>query len=436
MPSIGDPGRSGASPVVTPIPMRTRVAALAVHGVNVLSRVSGRGSGTVAGGRVGLALDPAIIRNLTAGKTVALVSGTNGKTTTSRLLVAALGGGHDHSVAWNDTGANMPAGHVAALVHRPRARIAVLEVDESYLDHLLEVTRPEVVILLNLSRDQLDRVAEVRLLAERWRKAFEGQDGDGPVVVANADDPMVVWAAGPARRIWWVGAGQVWREDAVGCPACGGRIAFSADGWACDHCPFARPVCHGEVLDRELVLSDGSRHALTLGLPGAFNRSNAALVAVATEALYPGRSFDDALSAMAAVTNVAGRFAVVVRHGHPVRKLLAKNPAGWTAIFDLLDEVGQPDEPVVLSINARAADGTDPSWLWDVPFERLQGRSVVAAGDRCLDLAVRLRYAEVDHQVARDPLEALDLAMATAPPGGALTFLGNYTAFSDLGSRL
>ncbi len=125
----------------------------------------------------------------------------------------------------------------------------------------------------------------------------------------------------------------------------------------------------------------------------------------------------------------------------PVRLLLAKNPAGWTAIFDLLDESGPNHLPVVLSVNARVADGLDTSWLWDVPFERLAGRPVVATGDRRLDLAVRLRYAEVPCTVVPDPLDALDRAVGCVPaPAGpavpGIDFVGNYTAFAELRSRL
>jgi UDP-N-acetylmuramyl tripeptide synthase len=117
---------------------------------------------------------------------------------------------------------------------------------------------------------------------------------------------------------------------------------------------------------------------------------------------------------------------------------LAKNPAGWTALFDLLDEDRSPGGPVVLSVNARVADGLDTSWLWDVPFERLAGRSVVVTGDRRRDLAVRLHYAEVDHTVVADPLDALDRSLGTGSSSDAPTvdFVGNYTAFADLRHRL
>ncbi len=134
---------------------------------------------------------------------MAVVSGTNGKTTTTRMLAVAIAD-RLGPIATNATGANMPAGHVAALVADPTAPTAVLEVDEGYVDRMLEAVHPSVVVLLNLSRDQLDRVAEVRLVAERWRRALsrltDGAEADlpAPVVVANADDPLVAWAAAAA----------------------------------------------------------------------------------------------------------------------------------------------------------------------------------------------------------------------------------------------
>jgi len=432
--------------------LRTRVAVGSVSAVNALSRVLRQGSGTVAGGRVGLAIDAGILTSLVGGRQVALVSGTNGKTTTTRLLATALAGpGGGGSVVSNETGANMPAGHVAALAGAPDAPVAVLEVDEGYLGQLIEYSHPEVVVLLNLSRDQLDRIAEVRMLADRWRGALgalaaPGPGAPGTVVVANADDPMVAYAAGTAPDVCWVGAGQVWHEDAVGCPACGGRIGFTSGGWSCDRCDFARPVVDADVIADQLVLADGSKHPIRIALPGQFNRANAGMVAMAAVPLLESAgvcapdggppTVDFVLDRLSTVTEVAGRFSTITRGGRPVRLLLAKNPAGWTAIFDLLDETGDRTAPVVLSVNARIADGLDTSWLWDVPFERLAGRSVVATGDRRMDLAVRLRYAEVAHDVVDGPLAAVDHAIrgaaGRAGAGPTLEFIGNYTAFADL----
>jgi lipid II isoglutaminyl synthase (glutamine-hydrolysing) len=440
------------------LPLRSSVAVGALRLVNRLSRRLGRGSGTVAGGRVGLAIDPHLLTVLAGGLQVALVSGTNGKTTTTRMLAAALAGPGDPAVASNQTGANMPAGHVAALVEFPAAVVCVLEVDEGYLGRVLEEARPRVVVLLNLSRDQLDRIAEVRMLVDRWRTALSGlpagtgSAGAPTVVVANADDPMVAWAAMTAPEVVWVGAGQVWRNDAVGCPACGGRIEFADQGgWACDRCTFRRPDRDAWLDGTTLVMADGTRLAVDIALPGQFNRANAAMAAMAapimgTHAGYPtgeGTPLTTAvaLERVASVDEVAGRFAATVHRGHPVRLLLAKNPAGWTAIFDLLDETSPPETPLVLSINARIADGLDPSWLWDVPFERLVARTVVVTGDRRRDLDVRLRYAEVACTVVDDPVAAVERAVSLAAPADrasspAVDFLGNYTAFAELRGRL
>ena len=416
---------------------RARAAVVAARVVNALSRHLGAGSGTVAGGHAGLAVDPKLLEHLAAGRRVALVSGTNGKTTTTRLLAVALEGSLG-PVATNSTGSNMPTGHVTALATAPPCAPAVLEVDEGYLPGLVKALAPEVVVLLNLSRDQLDRTSEVRMVANRWRRALSGAL-PAKAVVANADDPLVVWAASAAATATWVGAGLSWRQDAVGCPACAGRIEFATQGsggWACS-CGFARPPIDVALDGDEIVLAGGSRYRLVLALPGRFNRANAVMAASAAGAL--GVGWEESLRRLGAVDEVAGRFSVVEAGGCTARVMLAKNPAGWR---ELLDLVSPGDLPVVVGINARVADGKDPSWLWDVPFEQLRGRQVVATGERCRDLSVRLRYAEVAHRTVRDEVAALRAATMARPagrPGAAdgvdVDFVGNYTAFTDVLAR-
>jgi hypothetical protein len=236
----------------------------------------------------------------------------------------------------------------------------------------------------------------------------------------------VAWGAQGAARVVWVAAGQLWRQDAVGCPACAGRIVYGADGdWSCA-CGFHRPrpdaALHGDML----LTADGRDLRIRLVLPGRCNRANAAMAAVAAGAL--GVDEAAALAAMESVADVEGRFATVAYGEARVRLLLAKNPAGWTELLDMLE--GATD-PVVIGINARIADGHDPSWLWDVPFERLVGRPVVATGERCRDLAVRLRHAGVAHVTVRDDLEALAAAGTSQ-----VEYVGNYTAFQALRRHL
>lgn len=442
-----------------PLPGRTRTAVAATRAVNALSRRLGAGSGTVAGGHAGLALDRRLLEHLSAGRRVALVSGTNGKTTTTRLLAVALEGALGR-VATNATGSNMPTGHVTALAASPPGAPAVLEVDEGYLPRLVGTLQPDAVVLLNLSRDQLDRTNEVRMVADKWRRALPSSPATA--VIANADDPLVAWAASAAATPVWVGAGLAWREDAVGCPACEGRITFAADGagWTCP-CGFARPTLDVGFEGDEVVLADGRRFPVAPALPGRFNRANAVMAATAAAAM--GVEWEEALERIATVDEVAGRFALVDVGGCTARVMLAKNPAGWRELLDLVCPGGTP---VVVGINARVADGRDPSWLWDVPFERLRGRTVVATGERCRDLSVRLHYAEVSHRTVRDEVAAVrsagitsatEASGAAVPPGApfqarphapfqaraggratgrdAVDFIGNYTAFMDLQAR-
>jgi UDP-N-acetylmuramyl tripeptide synthase len=230
--------------------------------------------------------------------------------------------------------------------------------------------------------------------------------------------------------VHWVGAGLRWQHDAVGCPSCEGRIVFTEGGWSCAHCAFTRPepeatLAVGADGSARATWADGRTAPVRLALPGRFNQSNALMAAVAAEA--SGVDALVALGAMAEVQEVAGRFAVRAFGDARARLMLAKNPAGWD---ELLDLVAGSDAPLVVSINARIADGADPSWLWDVPYERLAGRAVVATGDRFRDLSVRLHYGGVRHSTEPEPVRAV--SQAADGSEAVVDVIGNYTAFHDL----
>ena len=310
-----------------------RAALTTMRAVNAASRVTSRGAGTVAGGRVALRVSPRLVERLAARCEVTLVSGTNGKTTTTACLAAALGTLGE--VATNATGANMLPGHAAALGAAPRAPRAVLECDEVWLAKVLEVESPSCVVLLNLSRDQLDRTSEVRRIADAWRDALAGYEG---WCVANADDPLVAHAALDAPRVAWFAGGLAFRGDAAGCPRCGERLEFEGATWRCT-CGFARPVPDATPTASGAVL-DGNDLVFEMALPGRFNHANgvAALLCAARLGVAPVV----AAAAVAAVAEVAGRFSRVDVDGVEARLLLAKNPAGFGALLDL---VGDDDAP-------------------------------------------------------------------------------------------
>lgn len=366
------------------------------------------------------ALFPEALVRLSAQHRVVLVSGTNGKTTTTLLLARALSSGFP--VISNSDGANLTSGLLATLAAHARSgpSTAVLEVDEVALVPVLRQVRVELLLLLNLSRDQLDRTSEVTDHIRAWGAALAG--APETQIVANADDALVVLAVLTARPhgegVVWVGAGKPFRQDTTTCPRCNARWDNTVLAWSCAACGFSRPELSWD-LDGDELLYAGERFAVGLRLPGRANTSNAAMATAAACAL--GIPLADALACMRDVQNVEGRYATATISGHPLRLLLAKNPAGWV---EALEQSHHVQGPVIIAINARDADGLDPSWLWDVPFEQLQGRTVIAIGERVTDLAVRLTYANLSHQVAPNLRAAIELL-----PAGPADIIANYTAF-------
>jgi UDP-N-acetylmuramyl tripeptide synthase len=384
-----------------------------------LSRRLGLGAGAVIGGRVTLALAPGALSRLAAGRQVVLVSGTNGKTTTAHMVAAALR--TRGPVAHNASGANMPDGAVAALVEAPAAPYAVLEIDELYVGRVADAVAPAAVVLLNLSRDQLDRASEVRAVAASLSAALARHCET--VVVANADDAMVVGAVERSPRVVWVAAGANWLADARTCPRCGRALATEGGAWSCA-CGLSRPCATWGVQDGKLDTPQGPV-PLRLALPGLYNRGNAALAVAAAVAV--GVPLGLAAAAISRLDSVAGRYSVIRRGVHELHLLLAKNPAGWAAMLPLLEQATS----LLLVVNAKEADGRDTSWLWDVPFERLPARPTVASGQRAADVGLRLSYAEREHRTEPDPIAALGLL-----PAGQVYVVANYTAFIRLGHRL
>jgi UDP-N-acetylmuramyl tripeptide synthase len=399
------------------LPVRTALAVRAGRATAWLSRRTGRGAGGIIGGRVTLLLDPSALGRLTKGRHVVIVTGTNGKTTTTAmtaLILRQLG-----AVATNSDGANMPDGLVAALCAAPRAPFAVLEVDEPYVPAVIDATDPDALILLNFSRDQLDRVGEVSHLDAKLRASLGRHSAC--TVIANADDPVVVSAAGDVNHMEWVSGDALWLHDSTTCPRCARVLRRSGRDWRCA-CGLHRPEPGWTVTDTDLQLGDGSSVPLVLQLPGRFNRFNAVTAIAAAGAL--GAEVNTAVTALAQMAPVGGRFSTMPFEGRELRFLLAKNPAGATENLVMLSAT---DTPVVVAVNGREADGRDLSWLWDVPFEELGGRTVIATGERCQDLSVRLSYAGIEHVTVPRPLDALRRA-----PLGTVDVFANYTAFRDL----
>ncbi|AEQ05730.2 MurT ligase domain-containing protein [Corynebacterium pseudotuberculosis] len=416
--------------------LRTRLAIGTAHLATTASRVTGRGSGGMIGGLIAEKIDPNIMASLGDDRPVALVTGTNGKSTTTRMLASAIRA--QHTVATNEGGDNMDAGIISALMAGQKASHVILEVDELHVPAVADRLKPSCLILLNLTRDQLDRVGEINKIERALRDCVTKHPE--MTVIANCDDVLVTSIAYDAKNVVWVSAGAGWQGDSVSCPRTGGHVVHDgADWYAVKPLPngeqFRRPTPHwsitaeGIVSPADMGSSTGSDTPMTqvsplnLALPGNANRGNATqAVAAAVECFQV--PLDQAIRSVEAVDDVAGRYSTITLGQHQIHLLLAKNPAGWQEALSMVDRTA---EGLVIAVNGQVADGEDLSWLWDVKFEELDKLSVKASGERGTDLSVRLTYASVEHELIKNPLQAIK-----ACPAGRVEVLANYTAFRDL----
>ena len=408
--------------------VRARAALALGSAARWASRVTGRGAGAMIGGLVAMKLDRSILGQLGTGRRTVVVTGTNGKSTTTRMVAAALGtlggpqaaGGRHQRVATNSEGANMDAGLVAALAADRDATLAALEVDEMHVPHVADAIGPAVFVLLNLSRDQLDRVGEINHIERTLRAGLARHPA--AVVIANCDDVLMASAAYDCPNVVWVAAGGGWSGDSVSCPRSGEVIVREGAHWYSTGTDFKRPTPQWSVDSEMLHGPAGVALPMSLALPGAVNRGNAAQAVAAAVAM--GADAAAAVAAVSAVDEVAGRYRTVRIGNHTARLLLAKNPAGWQEALSMVDKTAAG---VVISVNGQVPDGEDLSWLWDVGFEHFGGTAVVAAGERGTDLAVRLGYAGVEHTLVHDTVKAIESC-----PAGHVEVVANYTAFLQL----
>ncbi|MCX6431788.1 MAG: MurT ligase domain-containing protein [Actinobacteria bacterium] len=395
---------------------RARLAVARAVGASAgaASRISGRGQGIVVTGHLIQSIAPDALAQLSAGRSTVLVSGTNGKSTTTAMIAAALGG----AVATNTTGANMSGGVIEAY-SRSSARVAAMEVDELYVPAIGSATKPEIFVALNLSRDQMDRMHEVGAVARRWSGYLDGSEVH---VIANATDPNIVAAVG-TRSATWVDPGWVWRQDSVVCPRCTAVLTWEAATWSCT-CGLRQPVADYTVDGDVVHLPAGASVRLDLSLPGAVNRGNAAFAIAVAERM--GVGVDDAVRRISTIDEVEGRYGSIQVGERSARTLLAKNPAGWASLLPMLGD----DDVLIVSINADEVDGLDTSWLWDVPFEELAGRTVGAHGVHRADVAYRLEVAG-----ARPVVDADVHQLARRMKEGPLVIAATYGSFEALRGR-
>jgi UDP-N-acetylmuramyl tripeptide synthase len=421
------------------------------------SRRLGRSGGTTAPGRLLLRLDPGALRRM-AGELddgALLVSATNGKTTTAAMIAACLER-TGRPVVHNRAGSNMAWGVATAMLDAGtrRGQLGLFEVDEAWLPRVAEQLRPRLLLLSNLFRDQLDRYGELELLADRWAEVVARLDGSAGFVL-NADDPLVADFGRGRSGVTYFGIeddsqalpGMQHAADSKHCRNCGHAYAYEAvylghlGRYRCPNCGRERPKPAVAATGVELDGMDGSRIELrtpagalevALPLPGLYNVYNAvAATAAALELGVPAATIGEALTTF---TGAFGRVETIPIGASRVSILLVKNPVGANEVLRTLTlEDGQLD--LWLALNDRTADGRDVSWIWDADFEVLDGRlrRATCSGTRAEEMALRLKYAGIDAELAvdRDLGRALDTAVSAAG-GRRLYALPTYTALLEL----
>jgi len=363
-----------------------------------LSVVLGRGRGETLSGRVILAIDPKAISKLSSGRDIVLVSGTNGKTTSTTNLATILRDFAGEGVSTSESGANMPAGIAALLAQKPRHRFAVIECDEMYLPEMYRKLLPKVVVLLNLSRDQLHRTGEVRKVANLWHDTFTQDD---VTFVIDRDDPFLEHSVANAGHVIRVSFSGRQHPDAATCPNCAAILDWSTGDYLC---PCGLGAKFPDVRSDKRL--DGPQR-------------NTVLVIEAARLMGAEIMADEAQDL---ITKSPDRVSDFLISGKQVSTHLAKNPESWRqALGDVTSD------QVILSVNARGIDGRDTSWLWDIDYSKLLGKKVVCTGERRLDIAYRLSVQGIDVRVSESFPDAVESCS-----DHSIQAIASYTAYQDL----
>jgi UDP-N-acetylmuramyl tripeptide synthase len=448
---------------VTRLPDLRLAAALATaKGTYRATQLLGRSGGTALPGLAAERVDPRLIGKLAARlpEGVIVVAGTNGKTTTARMLADILTTA-GKTVLNNGAGSNLSRGIAASfarrssLLGRPDADIAVIETDEGAFPAVVAAVRPHVIVLNNLFRDQLDRYGELNSVASRWKGALAAIAPD-TTLVFDADDPTLcalAEAAPPGITRIPFGLGPhaytlpelTHAADAVLCTKCGTPLAYHAlsvghlGDWYCPTGDNARPPPAFSATNIRLLGMEGVAFSVSRGdvpfcdvttsVPGLYNVYNA--LGASAAAVTLGVAPATVTAALRTFVAPFGRIERVVLRGRRLTLALIKNPTGANEVLRLVTTA--PPAPLLLCINDLIADGRDVSWLWDTDFEMLADYAapISVSGIRALDMAIRLKYAGVAESritVVPDIADALVAVAEDAAAGSDAYVMPTYPA--------
>jgi len=425
-------------------------------------RITGKG-GTALPGKVARFFAPDILERVSDGMEIIVVTGTNGKTTTCRMLEHTLTS-NGHPCLANKSGANLLSGVTAEITcnatwtGKPKTHYAVIECDEGALKQVVPLIHPKVIVVTNLFRDQLDRYGEVMHTVETIRVGIKKVPES--ILCLNADDSLVSSLAFdvPNKVVYYgidVPVGDQSDErisDARHCIRCGAEYRYHyhtyahLGGFYCPKCGYARQTPEVSVRAIREVRADGSDVQMQIGgeemdvhigLPAVYNIYNAAAAICGYRAF--GLPVDEVLTALSDVHSSFGRMENFQLGGVRVQMILVKNPAGCNQALSYLAGLSE-DFNAVFCLNDHTADGHDISWIWDADYETVVRdphlKNVFVWGERAEDMQLRLKYAGLDESrvtLFRESGELIEAMKKSALP---VFVLPNYTTMLALRAAL
>jgi UDP-N-acetylmuramyl tripeptide synthase len=450
-------------------PLRQARLALAISAgklVGASGRILGIGGGTSLPGMVARRIDPDVLKTVmgaSAAKKI-VITGSNGKTTTSRMI-AEMAKESGNRLSHNRSGSNLLQGVTSVAVNfasvsgELNSDVLVFEIDEGTMQHVIPEIQPDVVVITNIFRDQLDRFGELYAVARSLDKVLEGLP-ETSTIVLNGNDPQVAnfGQNAKAKRVFF---GLNTTE--VGTPV----PDISADVIRCIHCQedleykvaylshlglYRCPNCGYTLPDLDIAATSvklaadgkGPTHAtlstpageleIEIPLPGIHNVYNAA--AAIGAALAAGFPKEKLPSALAKLQPAFGRLEEIKAGDQTIYLAFVKNPTSFNLIMRLImQHPGQ--KHILLAASHTVVDGEDFSWLWDLEVEEMAPDIVdaICSGNKPEELAMRLKYAEVPSEHIRmieDREQALDAALKNAGPNGTLYVLATYSPTQEL----
>jgi UDP-N-acetylmuramyl tripeptide synthase len=448
-----------------------RIVAICVSKLTIFALHILRRGGTTLPGKIAFKLYPGILKSIAKDFEIIMVTGTNGKTTTTRIIEEILKNNKVDYIT-NKSGANLLSGittifiQAVTLTGKPKHKVALIESDEAAFNQVTKHLKPKAVVVTNFFRDQLDRYGELYSTLNAVKSGLDRSD-ECTTIILNADDSMCAsLGRGTSKPVIYYGISQDAYQgnaenvnsDAMFCIFCKNKYDYTnhiyghLGNFHCTNCGYERPAADLECIEiqeesssyttikckcTEALLKDENELVTRINLPGLYNVYNAMAAAACGLALK--YSADTVKHALSSFESGFGRMETISVQDKTIKLILVKNPTGFNQVLNFLTLDSQALN-IAFLVNDNLADGTDISWLWDVDFEQLNNVSdkidgLITSGIRGEDMAVRLKYSGLDTKkirIIKDYHLLVDEGLKKTPAGGCFYILPTYTAMLEI----